>query len=229
MFEEEYEALYRQQLAEARGQRREMLERDLSATKKMLEVAHPVIGSLAGVVLEFEMVSLSGVKIFGDAFIRDIVTVMEEENFITHAENITRKRFSFERARIRSVSALGYAFFPYSKDELEQQPEACRRDLRELYGIRTSSAGEDYLTLSAYEREALRFAALSSQPFDLSALSAWLQLRNEASGKVARTLAAKGYLLKVGGGERRSHEFAISEQGRSLLFGQTVPLYGRTR
>lgn len=61
VFEEEYEALYRKQLVEARGQRREMLERDLSATKKMLEVAYPVMGSLASVVLEYEMVSLSGV------------------------------------------------------------------------------------------------------------------------------------------------------------------------
>lgn len=103
MFVEEYEALYRKQLDEARGQRREMLERDLSATKKMLEVIYPVIGSLASVVLEYEMVSLSGVRIFGDAFFPCIATVMEEENFITHAENITRKRFSFERARIRSV------------------------------------------------------------------------------------------------------------------------------
>lgn len=223
MFEVEYEALYRKQLAEARGQRREMLERDLSATKKMLEVAYPVIGSLASVVLEYEMVSLSGVRIFGDAFVPDIATVMEEENFITHAENITRRRFSFERARIRSVTSLGYAFFPYSKDELEQQPDACRRDLRELYGTRTSNSGEGYLALSVYEREALRLAAISPQPFNLSVLSAWLRLHREASGKVARMLAAKGYLLRIGGGERRSHEFAISEQGRSLLFGQTGP------
>lgn len=206
-----------------------MLERDLSATKKMLEVVYPVIGSLASVVLEYEMVSLSGVRIFGDAFIPDIATILEEENFITHAENITRKRFSFERARMRSVATLGYAFFPYSKDELDQQPEACRRDLREIYGVRTSNAGEGYLALNPYEREALRFAATSPQPFNLSALSAWLRLHREASGKVARTLAAKGFLLKVGGGERRSHEFAISEQGRSLLFGQAATCIRRAK
>ncbi|MBO9597499.1 MAG: hypothetical protein J7559_06730 [Cohnella sp.] len=229
MFEEEYEALYRKQLTEARGQRREMLERDLSATKKMLEVAYPVIGSLASVVLEYEMVSLSGVRIFGDAFIPGIATVLEEENFITRAENITRKRFSFERARIRSVTALGYAFFPYSKDELDQQPEACRRDLRELIFSRTSGTGEEYLALCANEREALRFAALSPKPFNLSALSAWLRLHREASGKVAKMLAAKGYLRKIGGGRRRSHEFAISEQGRSLLFGQTAAYIGRAK
>lgn len=229
MFEEEYETLYRKQLAEARGQRREMLERDLSATKKMLEVVYPVIRSLTSVVLEYEMVSLSGIRIFGDAFIPGIATVMEEENFITHAENITRKRFSFERARIRSVSALGYAFFPYSKDELEQQPDVCRRDLLELYGARTSHTGQDYLALSVYERETLRFAAFRAQPFNLSALSAWLRLHREASSHVARMLAAKGYLLKVGGGEHRSHEFTISEQGRKLLFGQASPYNRRAQ
>ena len=110
MFEEEFVALVRQQKVEAKGQRFDMLEKDMTGTKKMLEVIYPDIGSLEGIILEFEMISLAGVKIYGDAFIKSWKTVLEEENYITHAETVTRKRFSFERARARSVAVFGYIY-----------------------------------------------------------------------------------------------------------------------
>jgi len=69
MFKDAFEALYTKQLSEARGQRRENLEGELYGTKKMLEVLYPVLGTLDGVVLEYEMTSLSGVKIYADALL----------------------------------------------------------------------------------------------------------------------------------------------------------------
>jgi hypothetical protein len=85
-----------------------MLQRDLTGTKKLLEgVILPVVGTLEGLVLEYEMTSLSGVKVYGDVFHPKLRTVFEEDSFVTHAEKITRDRFSFERARARSVAILG--------------------------------------------------------------------------------------------------------------------------
>jgi len=221
MFEEEFDALYRKQFAEAHGQRKDMLERDLAGTKKMLEVVYPILGSLDGIVLEHEMIALSGVKIYGDAFIDKWGTVLEEENYTTHAEMVTRKRFSFERARARSVAVFGYAYFPYGRDELEQQPEACRRDFRGLIFAKASVGADDYAKLPVLERETLRFALMRSKPFDLSALSEWLHLTKETTSKIARTLAKKGHLNKVGGGASRSHTFVISDAGRAILLSSS--------
>jgi len=219
MFEDEYEALYRSQLADAKGQRKEMLEEDLAGTKLMLEVVYPVLGSLEGIVLEHEMVGLSGVKIYGDAFIRRWGVVLEEEHFITHAEMVTRKRFSFERARARSVAAFGFAYFPYSRDELLKQPDLCRRDLQQLLQARAGSKNGDYLALSVYEREALRAAFLACRPIGLPELTTWLQLERHACSRVTHQLVVKGMFTKIGGSEYRCHQFELSELGRSLLLG----------
>ncbi|MFC5471408.1 hypothetical protein ACFPPD_22215 [Cohnella suwonensis] len=217
LFEEEFEVLLKKQLSEARGQRREMLDRDLSGTKKMLEVIYSVIGSLRDIVLEYEMVTLSGVKIYGDAFIRPLGLVLEEENYITHAETITRKRFSFERARIRSVAALGYSFFPYSRDELEQHPEQCRREFQEIVNTKANQDSMEFLTLPVYEREILRFALMRSVPFYLSDSSLWLNLKKETSRKVLRSLEEKKLIVAIGGGQNRCHGFRISDKAIMLF------------
>lgn len=219
IFEDEYEALLRKQLADARGQRKEMLEEDLTGTKLMLEVLHPVLGTLDGIVLEHEMIGLSGVKIYGDALIRRWGVVLEEEHFITHAELVTRKRFSFERARARSVAAIGLAYFPYSRDELQKQPDLCRRDLQQCIQARAGTLNGGYLALSVYEREALRASLLAGKPLDLAELSAWLQLERHACSRVTQQLVAKNLFTKVGGSERRCHMFDLSERGRTLLLG----------
>jgi hypothetical protein len=64
MFEVEYEKFLQQQRESASGQRLEMLNRDLSGTKKLLEfVVWPVLKSFVGVILEYQIVSSIGVKV----------------------------------------------------------------------------------------------------------------------------------------------------------------------
>jgi len=219
MFEDEYETLYRKQLAESRGQRREMLEEDLTGTRLMLEVLHPVLGTLDGIVLEHEMISLSGVKIYGDAFIERMGVVLEEEHFITHAEMVTRKRFSFERARARSVAVFGYFYFPYSRDELLQRPEACRQDFQQFMQSRAGVGIDAYLSLSAFEREALRTVLRHMRPILLAELAQQLGVEIHTASKIARSLVLKELYRKVGGGERRCHAFELSDRGRRIVIG----------
>ncbi|CAN7427399.1 hypothetical protein LJR153_002804 [Paenibacillus sp. LjRoot153] len=170
-----------------------MFQRDLTGTKKLLEEALlPVLGSLDGLVLEYEMTSLSGVKIYGDVFHPKIRTVFEEDSFVTHAEKITRDRFSFERARTRSVAILGYTYFPYSRDELERKPSFCQRNLYGLIGRIGNVEGAGLLQLPVYEREVLRFSLLGNKPFRVTDVSTWLQLKSETCRKVLRDLEAKG-------------------------------------
>lgn len=217
MFEDEFNDLLSKQLAEARGQRKEKIEGDLAGTKKMLEVIYPVIETLEGIVLEYEMTSLSGIKIYADAFISRLNSVLEEEHFITHAELVSRKRFSFERARARSIAVFGYSYFPYSRDELEQRPDECRRDFRALIHAKSTVAAEEYVQLSVLEREALRYAVMQILPINLSSLSAWLHVQRETTSKVVKSLIVKGLFNQVGGGSRKIHEFELSDHGRSLI------------
>lgn len=218
MFEKEYEIFWEEQVRSASGQRLEMLQRDLTGTKKLLEEALlPVLGSLDGLVLEYEMTSLSGVKIYGDVFHPKLRTVFEEDSFITHAEKITRDRFSFERARARSVAILGYTYFPYSRDELEKKASFCQRNLYELIGRIGNADGVGLLQLPVYEREVLRFSLLGNKPFRLTDVCTWLQLKSETCRNVLRDLEAKGLVYPIGRGVIRSHKFMITEKAMCLL------------
>lgn len=218
MFEEEYSIFWQEQVHGASGQRLEMLGRDLTGTKKLLEgVLLPVLGTFDGLVLEFEMLSLSGAKIYGDVFHRLLRIVFEEDSFVTHAEKITRDRFSFERARARSVAILGYTYFPYSRDELEKKPDFCQRNLYELIGRIGNVEGAGLNQLPVYEREVLRFALLCNKPFLLTDVCRWLQLKRETCRKVMRELEIKRLVYSIGGGPMRCHKFMITEKAATLM------------
>jgi hypothetical protein len=219
VFEEKYHGFWKEQVRGASGQRLELLHRDLTGTKKLLEmVLLPVLGSFEGLLLEHEMVSLTGTKIYGDAFHPQLRTVFEEDSFVTHAEKITRDRFSFERARARSIATLGLTYFPYSRDELEKKPDFCQRNLYELIGRIGNVDGTGLQRLPVYEREVMRFAVLRNKPFRLAEECEWLQLKRETCRKIIRDLEVKGFVYPVGGGRTRCHEFMITEKGISLIF-----------
>ncbi|MBO9599509.1 MAG: hypothetical protein J7559_17005, partial [Cohnella sp.] len=64
-FEQAYAAYLEKQRREAIGMRAEMLFKELIGTKRLLEMLWPVIGgSLEEIVLEYEMTSLTGVKLY---------------------------------------------------------------------------------------------------------------------------------------------------------------------
>jgi hypothetical protein len=218
IFEEKYEIFWNDQIMGASGQRLEMLQRDLSGTKKLLEkVLLPVFGKLEGLILEYEILGLSGVRLYADILHPLLRIVFEEEHFITHAEKVTRDRFSFERARARSVAMLGYAYFPFSRDELEKKPEFCQRNLYELIGRIGNTEEAHLLKLPVYEREVLRCALLRNRPFRLADVSEWLCVKKEACRKVMHKLVTKGLAYSIGGGVTRCHEFMITEKGLNLL------------
>ncbi|BBI31692.1 hypothetical protein [Cohnella abietis] len=217
MFEKEFENLLKDQIRGASGQRLEMLQRDLTGTRKMLEVLYPVLGTLDGLILEYEMVSFSGVKIYGDVVHLDLRIWFEEENFLTHAELITRDRFTFERSRVRSVTISDYMYFPYSRDELEKKPEFCQRNLHELLARTTNSQYIELLKLPVYEREVLRCALLRDKAFLLADACEWLNVTKETCRKILRTLETKCYISLVGGGPLRCHGFIITPKGASLF------------
>ncbi|MFC5531987.1 hypothetical protein [Cohnella yongneupensis] len=202
--------------------RLEMLDKDLTGTKKLLQVLWPVLGSFDDLVLEYEITSLSGVKIYADAYHRAWRAVFEAEGYASHAETITRDRFSFERMRIRTFTNLGYRFMPFSWDELDKRPEACRRSVYEMLGrfgsggLGVMGARVRWTELSVYERELIRCAWLHNGSFGLPDVCMWLGLKEDATRLVVRKLEPKGLLLRVGGSARHAHRYKLTELAAQL-------------
>ncbi|MBB6675199.1 hypothetical protein [Cohnella nanjingensis] len=207
-----------EQKRSATGQRLEMMQGDMSGTRTLLaSVLLPVLKSFRGLTLEYEMVSLSGACIYIDAFYEPLGIAFEAEGYVAHHERITRKRFSFEKMRIRTIGNQDYKFYPFSWDEMDQRPDACRRSVYELLGRKGSLPESRLFQLPVYEREAMRFAAVHQGAFGIEEVSRCLQFKEEASRRVLRSLESQGYIQRVGGSERRCYRFVITELGRELF------------
>ena len=108
MFEVEFDKFVERQKKTANLQRLEQLNKDLTGTVVMFKnVLWPVFRSFDGFILEHEIQTSSGVKLYIDAFHEYLKFGFESEGYVPHAQNITRDRFNFERMRVRTMSAYG--------------------------------------------------------------------------------------------------------------------------
>src|SRR5690606_37863858 len=124
----------------------------------------------------------------------------ESEGFGSHAENITRDRFSFERMRARSLAFYGRKYVPFSWDELDKQAERCRQNVYELLGMYGGSNERMIRELTPYERELIRYAIQLNRPFRSSDVCYCLGFGPEGRRKVLRGLLDKDLVRPVGKG-----------------------------
>lgn len=209
-FEAEFEKFLADQQREAVGQRLEMLKRDLTGTKKMLEVAvWPVFRSFEGFVLEHEIISQTGVAIYIDAFHEPLRLAMESVGYAVHAQNITRERFDFEQMRIQTITAFGYKYIPFSWDQLDKKPEACRRLMYQIVGRFGSTAGKAFEELDVYERELLRYMLVLHRPLKPKDARLCLGLAQDACRRILRKLMQKHFIRPANGTLHRHFEYVL--------------------
>lgn len=218
MFEAEFEKFVALQRKSASGQRLEMLNRDLYGTKKMLEVTvWPVLGTFEGVILEYPFVGPGGAKYYIDAYLVLFALGLESEGFVTHAETISRDRFAKNKKRIRICAKYGYTYFPFSSDELEKNPDECRRDFQEYLASRTITHGRAIEHLTVDERETLRFGMRLFRPLKLDDVKYCLQCGYHRASNVVQSLVAKKMLTPVGNGVLRIHQFEVTPLATQYL------------
>lgn len=213
-FEQEFEALVAEQKRHASGQRLEMLCKDLSSTKEMLRVAvWPVLKSLEGLILEYELVSRSGVKVFVDAVVPEARLALESEGYVVHAQNITRERFSFERRKVRTIAANSLIYVPFSRDELEQRPEECSSSFAELIGrFKGLSVGQIFSELTVNEREVIRYGKHLLRPLKPGDVMHCLGCGVDMAYRVLKDMEKKSLVVPAGNGEKRIRQYRLTEK-----------------
>ncbi|MEX2460694.1 MAG: hypothetical protein WD469_05250 [Paenibacillaceae bacterium] len=213
MFDQEFNKFLEIQRKSASGLRLEQLQKDLTGEKKLIkEVLYPVLQSFDGLVMESELISSTGVKIFIDVLYEPLGFAFESEGFGVHAENITRDRFTFERMRIRTMVMHGYKYLPFTWDELDKKSDACRRSVFELLGRFSSTAGIAHKELTVSEREVLRYIFRLNRPLRLEDACYCLQMRPQATHQVLRKLIEKKLIKPLNKGAIRFHEYALEEK-----------------
>jgi hypothetical protein len=167
--------------------------------------------------MESEMVSTTGVKIYIDVLYQPLGLAFESEGFVVHAESITRDRFSFERMRVRTIAIYGYKYIPFSWDEIDKRPDACRRSVYELLGRFSSTAGIALKELTVSEREVLRYALRLNRPLRLQDACFCLQMRPDATIRVLRKLMEKKLIIPINKGTQRHHEYGVEEKAMHFM------------
>ncbi len=205
----EIDAFVESQIRSASGRRLEMLKKDLTGTKKLLkELLYPVFQSFDGFILEYELISQNGYRIYIDVFYVPLQIAFECEGFVVHAELITREKFSLERMRIRTIAEFEYKYVPFTWDELDQKAMACRRSLYNIIGRHTVAALHD---LSIYEREVIRCASMHIHPFRMTDVENWLSRGRNFCKDVIRSLLDKNIISPLRDGQR-VHQYVMTER-----------------
>ncbi|MFC3800361.1 hypothetical protein [Cohnella sp. GCM10012308] len=170
-------------------------------------------------MLEYEILSQNGVKLYADAFFAPLQHVYECEGFVPHVQLKTRERHDFAQSRLRTFAAKRFVYVPFSRDELEKKTEACRRSLYEIIGEQATSQqkGKLYL-LPIVERELLRFALHVSNRFSLPNACQALNIGETSARKHLRSLYEKQLLRPIGNGDRRHHYYQITDEGRACFY-----------
>lgn len=213
MFENEYSLFLEAQRHSASGQRLEQLKKDLTGEKKLLkDVLWPVLKSFDDLIMEYEMVSTTGVKLYIDIAFIPLRIAFESEGFVVNAENITRDRFMFERMRIRTIAMNGFKYIPFSWDELDKRSDSCRRSVYELLGRFSSSSGLAHSELTVSEREIIRYALHLNRPFGLQDACFCLQLGPKPTRSVLVKLLEKRLIIPISKGKQRNHGYILEEK-----------------
>lgn len=202
----------------AQGQRKEMLDKDLTGTRKLLELIWAVRGTFDGIMLEYEFRGSGGERNFIDVFDEPLAIGFECEGFVPHAETITRRRFAYEKRRVRRLAQLRIVYYPFSKDELDQEFERCRQDVREFLAIHAGAMGSRAMReLSVYEREVLRYGLLLLRPMKLEDVQFCLGLGEDTARRVVRSLIAKKLAKPLKEGKQRNFAYVVLPISRTNL------------
>lgn len=216
-FEEQFLSFVNRQKKLATPRRLEMLQRDLSATKRLFkEILWPIFQSFDGFELEYELIGPGGVKIFVDVMYLPYGLAFECEGFSYHAETITRERFSFEKKRVRTMLLSSFVYVPFTWDEIDKSGDQCRNLVHELLN-KFRNTDVMLKTLTIYEREALRHALWLQKPVKMVDICVVLGKKRDFTYKVMKSLVGKGLLLATDPSSSRNHSFIVHDSAKELI------------
>ena len=188
-YEEEFYQILEGQIQTATGQRLERLKKDKTGERRLFcEVLRPVLPQLDDLILEYEMTSIVGAKIYFDMFIPRYFWAPECVGYVPHVQNVTRERFDFEQLRIQTMAIKGIKYIPFTWDQLDKKPDQCRRVMYELIGRFSTNNKSRFLELSLYEKEIIKYALYLNRPFNLQSVSECTRLKDDACRKLLRNL-----------------------------------------
>jgi hypothetical protein len=198
-----------------KGERLGRLNRGYShgEDRMVQHILYPIFGSLDELHPEYEVAELNGKTIYVDvAFIRgNLKVAFELDGFASHAKDVSRENFCWDRRRDLMLSADGWVVIHIAYDDLQERTSLIARLIRKRLAS-CLNQHESYRQFSVWEREIVRLGMTKTATdwFRLHEVTDQLGVCTDTARDVLRKLVNENVLLVGGNVEKRVHRYKLN-------------------
>ncbi|RED63087.1 MarR family transcriptional regulator [Cohnella lupini] len=221
MFQEAYEQWITKQSKTRKGESLRKLMEDHGHSEKLFlqEVWWPAVGNFQYLFAEHEVPNYRNSSYYLDlSYIRPPYKLdLEIDDFSTHAKNITRRGFDYEKERQNQLTDEDWKVYRFTLDTVKEKPRHCQqsilRTLGKLYGVNGVDQSNSPLPLK--QREILRIAIRLERTLTPAEVCIQLGIGNRHARNLLHELVELGYMENAGSGAQRTRSYRVTLNGRS--------------
>ncbi|RKP48767.1 DNA-binding response regulator [Cohnella endophytica] len=225
MFEQNYYVWLEQQRKARSGEALRKLAEDHRHAEELFvrTVWWPAIGKLDDLHAEYEVPNARSSSYYLDfAYIRPSYRIdWEIDDFSSHAKNINRRGFEYERDRQNFLTHNGWQVYRFSLDAVRERPLQCQQFVLQvigkLYGSNDNGLQNgDASRLTLKQREILRIALRLQRPFTPLEVCEGLGIKAQHARKLLHELVMMG-LISAQSGKARIRSYALGPKAPTWI------------
>jgi hypothetical protein len=222
MLDDQYDQWLAGQRKTRKGEALRRLNEGHSYAEKLFaqEIWLPAIGSFDFLHAEYEVTNYRDGNYYLDhAYIRSPYIIdWEVDDFSSHAKNVNRRGFDYDRDRQNHLMLDGWQIYRFSLDAIKERPRQCQQFVLQVIGKLYGGGSGEASSLSLKQREIIRLALHLQRPFTPKEVCVQLGIGNRHARDLLHELVKDGY-LEAAGGQARVRSYRITYLGRSLVLG----------
>ncbi|MBO9598724.1 MAG: DNA-binding response regulator [Cohnella sp.] len=216
MFEERYEAWLAGQRKMRKGESLRRLNEGHGVNERLFAetIWWPAIGNFEFLQAEYEVSNFRGGCYYLDhACIRHPYLIdWEVDDFSSHAKNMNRREFEYERQRQNELILSGWQVYRIPLDAIKERPKQVQQFVLQVMGKLYGIGSRDQPALPLKQREIIRLGLRLQRPFTPLEASEWIGVSDRYARELLRELIQQG-LLEAAGGSSRIRSYRLTQRG----------------
>lgn len=220
MFEARYEQWLANQRKSRKGEPLRKLTEDHGQSEKLFaqELWWPLFSNFDFLHAEFEVPHSRNSSYYLDyAYIRTPHLInWEIDDFSSHAKNITRRGFDYEKDRQNQLMLDGWQIYRFSLDAIKERPLQCRQLILQVLGKLYGGIYTETPSLSLKQREIVRLAIRLKRSFTPAEVCVQLGIHSQHARKLLHEMVEMG-LLRTEPSSVRIRKYSLGPKAPSWI------------
>ncbi|WP_027085862.1 hypothetical protein [Cohnella panacarvi] len=219
MFEEQYKAWLEGQRKWRTGESLRRLNDGHGVNERMFAetIWWPAIGSFEHLHAEHEVINFRGGCYYLDhAFILHPYLIdWEVDDFSSHAKNMNRREFEYERQRQNELVASGWQVYRIPLDAIKERPKQVQQFVLQVMGKLYGIGLRNQPALPLKQREIMRLASRLQRAFTPLEVSECVGISDRYARELLWELTRQG-LLEAASGKSRIRSYRLTQRGSRI-------------